>query len=272
VAEREAVQKKPEEVDEMTILGRATQIFVITEFELRKLRHDFSQVFMRVVQPTLWLLVFGQVFTRTRVLSTGAYTYLQFLTPGVLAQSVIFVAIFYGLTLVWERDLGLLHKLLSTPAPRYTIVIGKALSAGVRSIIQAIVVFILALIIGVHLKFDVFSTAGVTVVIVLCGMCFSSLSMLLAALMKTRERMMGIGQAITMPLFFASSAIYPVDIMPYWLKVTVRFNPLSYVVDAMRSMLVTGNLKTLPADLGALVLATALLLGLTSASLSRIIR
>ena len=256
----------------MNILRWIPEIFTITEFELRKLRHDFSQVFMRVVQPALWLLVFGQVFSKARVVSTGNYSYLQFLTPGVLAQSVIFVAIFYGLTLVWERDLGLLHKLLSTPAPHYTIIVGKALAAGVRSIIQAVVVFVLALTIGVNLNLNAFTILGVTVVIVLCGMCFSSLSMLLASLMKTRERMMGIGQAITMPLFFASSAIYPVNIMPSWLRMIVRFNPLSYVVDALRTMLVTGNFSNLPTDIGALVLATVLLVGLASVTVGRIIR
>jgi ABC-2 type transport system permease protein len=142
----------------------------------------------------------------------------------------------------------------------------------VRSIIQAVVVFILALIIGVHLNLNAFTVTGVTFIIILCGMCFSSLSMLLAAFMKTRERMMGIGQAITMPLFFASSAIYPVDMMPEWLRMIVRFNPLSYVVDAMRAMLVTGNFSNLPADIGALVLATGLLVGLASAVISQIIR
>jgi ABC-2 type transport system permease protein len=227
---------------------------------------------MRVVQPTLWLLVFGEVFAKARVVSTGNYSYLQFLTPGVLAQSVIFVAIFYGLTLVWERDLGLLHKLLSTPAPRYTIIVGKALSAGVRSVVQAVVVFILAIIIGVHLNLNIITVPGVTIVIVLCGMCFSSLSMVLAALMKTRERMMGMGQVITMPLFFASSAIYPVSMMPGWLRIIVRFNPLSYVVDALRAMLVTGNLSNLPTDIGAMVIATGLLIGLASVGVSHIIR
>ncbi len=253
-------------------IGWMPELLAITEFELRKLRHDVSQVFMRVIQPALWLLIFGEVFAKARVVATGDYTYLQFLTPGVLAQSVIFVAIFFGLTLVWERDLGLLHKLLSTPAPRYTIIVGKALAAGVRSLIQAVVVLVLALIIHVNLNLSVFSLVGVVVVIVLCGMCFSCLSMLLAAVMKTRERMMGIGQAITMPLFFASSAIYPVDIMPEWLKLTVRFNPLSYAVDALRALLVTGNFSNLPADVGALVLATALMVTLASMSVSRIIR
>ncbi|MDP2662749.1 MAG: ABC transporter permease, partial [Dehalococcoidia bacterium] len=166
----------------MSILRSLSSIGAITEFELRKLRHDYSQVFMRVIQPALWLLIFGEVFSNIRVLPNGNADYLQFLTPGVLAQSVVFVAIFYGLMLVWERDLGMLQKLLSTPTPRYSIVVGKAFSAGVRSVFQAIVVLILALIIRVDLNISPLNVIGVMVIIVMSGMCFSSLSILLASL------------------------------------------------------------------------------------------
>ena len=130
----------------MSVARVITNVFTITEFELRKVFHDVSQIFIRGVQPLLWLVVFGQVMAKVRVLPTTSYSYLQFLTPGVLAQSVIFMAIFFGINLVWERDLGLLHKLLATPAPRYSIIIGKAFSGGVRSVFQAILLFILALI------------------------------------------------------------------------------------------------------------------------------
>ena len=249
-----------------------TDIFIITDFELRKVWHDVSQIFIRAVQPVLWLLVFGEVFAQTRLLPTGNYNYLQFLTPGVLAQSVIFVAIFYGFNLVMERDMGLLHKLLSTPIPRYSIVLGKTLSAGVRSVIQALVVFILALILRVHLILNPLTISGVLVIIILTGMCFSSLSIFLASFFKTRERMMGIGQAIVMPLFFASSAIYPIDIMPTWLKVVAHINPLSYIVEAMRALLVTGDYHRIALDFGVTVLATAVLVALASTSFSRIIR
>jgi ABC-2 type transport system permease protein len=242
------------------------------EFELRKVWHDVSQIFIRAVQPVLWLLIFGQVFTKTRLLPTQHYDYLQFLTPGVLAQSVIFVAIFYGFNLVMDRDMGLLHKLLSTPIPRYSIVLGKTLAAGVRSVIQALVVFILAIILRIHLILTPASVIGVLAVIVLTGMCFSSLSIFLASFFKTRERMMGIGQAIIMPLFFASSAIYPVDIMPVWLKVVAHINPLSYIVEAMRALLVTGDYHRLTLDFGVTFLATALLVTLASRSFYRIIR
>jgi ABC-2 type transport system permease protein len=239
---------------------------------MRKVSHDFSEIIIRAVQPVLWLLIFGQVFAGVHILPTGSYGYLQFLTPGILAQSAVFVSIFYGLMLVWERDLGLLHKLLSTPAPRYAIVIGKAFAAGARSILQAIMVLVLALVIRVNLRINFLSVLGVLLVILLSGICFSSLSMFLACLLKTRERVMGIGQVITMPLFFASSAIYPVEIMPNWLKVVAQTNPLSYVVDCLRALLVTGQYRALPMDMGILVLATILMIGLASLSFSRIIQ
>jgi len=256
----------------MNVVRLFTDIFTITDFELRKVWHDVSQVFIRAVQPVLWLLVFGEVFAQTRLVPTGNYNYIQFLTPGVLAQSVIFVAIFYGFNMVMDRDMGLLHKLLSTPIPRSSVVLGKTLSAGVRSVIQALVVFILAVIIRVHLILTPVSIIGVLIIIILTGMCFSSLSIFLASFFKTRERIMGIGQAIMMPLFFASSAIYPIDIMPTWLKVIAHINPLSYIVEAMRALLVTADYHRIALDFGVTFLATAVLVALASMSFSRIIR
>jgi ABC-2 type transport system permease protein len=249
-----------------------TDIFTITDFELRKVWHDISQVFIRAVQPVLWLLVFGQVFTKTHLLPHSNYNYIQFLTPGVLAQSVIFVAIFYGFNLVMDRDMGLLHKLLSTPIPRYSIVLGKTFSAGIRAVIQALVIFILTLIMRIPLILNPFSVSVVFVIIVLTGMCFSSLSIFLASFFKTRERMMGIGQAIIMPLFFASSAIYPIDIMPPWLNIIAHINPLSYIVEAMRALLVTGDFHRIGLDIFVTFFATAVLVMLASASFNRIIR
>jgi len=246
-------------------------VFTLAEFELRKLKHDFSEIGIRGVQPALWLLVFGETFANLRSVPTGAFSYIQFLTPGVLTQSVMFVAIFYGIMLVWERDLGLLNKLLSTPAPRSAIVLGKAFSAGVRSIFQAIVVFALALFIRVPLNLGVLEVLGVVAVIVLAGMCFSCLSMSLVPVFRTRERMMGIGQAITMPLFFTSNAIYPISIMPPWLRVIAIFNPLTYVVDAMRALLVTSDFQALPLDIGVMLFATAIFTSIAALFFRRIL-
>jgi len=245
--------------------------FTIAEIEARKVRHDSTELWMRTVQPALWLLIFGTVFNAIRGIAPGGYSYLQYIAPGVLAQSVLFVAIFYGITIVWERDVGLLTKLLSTPSPRISVVVGKTLAAGVRGIFQGIMIFALALIIGVNLRFDPLDVAGVFFVVVLFAMCFASLSMTLASFLRTRDRMMGIGQAITMPLFFASNAIYPVSLMPPILQDISTYNPLSYVVDAMRAMLLTGDYANLPLDILVLLATTVALIACASVLLKKLI-
>jgi ABC-2 type transport system permease protein len=249
----------------------ATSVITVAEIEVRKIRHDSSELWTRVIQPALWLLVFGEVFNGIRGFAPSGIPYLDFITPGILAQSVQFIAIFYGITIVWEKDIGLLTKLLSTPSPRSSIIVGKALAAGFRGIFQAIMIFGLALVLGVNLRFDPLDIVGTLFVIILFAMCFTSLSMTLASFLKTRERMMGIGQAITMPLFFASNAIYPISLMPKWLQFISLGNPLTYVVDAMRAMLLTGNYSNLGIDLLALIISTSIFIVTASLGLKRLV-
>ncbi|MCU0546111.1 MAG: ABC transporter permease [Oscillatoriaceae cyanobacterium Prado104] len=215
----------------------------IAEMELRKLRHDPSDLLLRAVQPTLWLLIFGQVFTRIRGISTGDLPYLDFMAAGILAQSVLFVSIFSGgMSIIWERDLGIVHKFLVSPTPRESMVLGKALGCGVRSLSQVLIVYALCLILGVKLNLNPLAIAGVIFIVLLGSACFSTFSLIVACLVKSRERFNGMGQLMTMPLFFASNAIYPISLMPDWLQVISHLNPLTYEVDALRgTMLANGT-------------------------------
>ena len=223
--------------------------------ELRKLRHDPMELLTRAIQPALWLAVFGEVFTRFRAIPTGDLRYLDFMAPGVLAQSVLFIAIFYGISAIWERDLGLVHKLLASPASRSALVLGKSLSAGVRGLSQAAIVYLLAWLMGVNVDWRPGALAGVVVAVALGAAAFSTFSLIIACLVKTRERFMGIGQVLTMPLFLASNAIYPISIMPPWLQAVARANPLSYEVDAMRALMVHGGTAVFGVGLDLAVLA-----------------
>ncbi len=269
---RTQVATNTPEIKWINRLGRyISSALTLTELELRKLRHDQTQVWVRLIQPALWLLVFGNALAKLRVISTGSYAYLQYLTPGVLAQSVMFVAIFYGINVVWERDLGQLNKLLSTPTSRSAIVLGKAFSAGVRGIFQAVAILILALLMRVNLDLNPLYLLGVLVVVVLFGMAFASMSMALASVFRTRERMMGIGQAITMPLFFASNAIYPASAMPSWLQYLIKVNPLSYTVDILRGLLLPGYAANFRADILAIVLTTIIMASLAGWGFRRMV-
>ena len=182
------------------------------------------------------------------------------MTPGILAQSVLFIAIFHGIAIIWERDLGILHKFLASPTPRASLVVGKALSAGVRGAIQGIFIYLLALLLGVRFNWNPLALVGVLATIILGAAFFAVLSLIIACIVKTRERFMGMGQVVTMPLFFASNAIYPVAIMPQWLQIVSRINPLTYEVDALRGLMIAGGVSAmgLPLDFGVLLGATAL--------------
>jgi ABC-2 type transport system permease protein len=246
---------------------------VIAELEVRKLRHDPTELITRAVQPALWLVVFGEVFTRIRAIPTGNLTYLDFMAPGILAQSVLFVAIFYGIAVIWERDLGIIHKLFVSPTPRAALVLGKAASAGVRSLSQVIIVYGLSAVLGVDLNWRPAALLGVAGAVMVGAACFSTFSLIIASIVKTRERFMGIGQVMTMPLFFASNAIYPLELMPGWLRAIARVNPLTYEVDVLRGLMLRGGASTLGAglDLGLLLIMTTVLVIAGSAIYPRVV-
>jgi ABC-2 type transport system permease protein len=231
---------------------------VIAEIEIHKLRRDPTELLMRAAQPILWLVVFGSVFTKVRAIPTGNLRYIDFLAPGILAQSVLFVAIFYGIAIILDRELGLIHKFMVSPTPRTALVMGKALSAGIRGLSQAVIIYILALLLGVELNFHPLALVGVMITVLLGAIIFSTFSLIIACLVRTRERFMGIGQLMTMPLFFASNAIYPIAMMPTWLQVISRINPLTYEVDALRALMLNNGISTygITQDLTILFLIT----------------
>jgi ABC-2 type transport system permease protein len=226
--------------------------------EMQKLSHDRTELMTRMVQPALWLLIFGQTFSKLHVIDTGGVPYLSFLAPGIIAQSALFISIFYGIQIVWDRDAGILAKLMVTPAPASALITGKAFAAGVRSIAQVI-----AYLMGIHLTANPLRILAAMGVVVLGSAFFACLSMTLAGLVRNRDRMMGIGQAITMPLFFASNALYPVDIMPPWLHWLSAINPLSYEVNALRALLI-GTPGNTWLDIAVLLVAATL--GVVTAS------
>jgi ABC-2 type transport system permease protein len=231
--------------------------YVVAELEIRRLKHDPTELVTRAVQPALWLLIFGEVFARARAIPTGNVPYLDFMAPGILAQSVLFVAIFSGIALIWERDLGVIHKLFVSPTPRAALVMGKALSAGVRSFSQVVIVYTLAVLLGVRMNWSPLALLGVAVTVLTGAACFGTLSLIIASLVRTRERFMGIGQLLTMPLFFASNAIYPLAIMPPWLLAVARVNPLSYQVDLLRALMIPAGESAFGVGTDFLVLASS---------------
>lgn len=223
------------------MVGYAAQAGAVAAAEVQKLRHDPTELLTRAIQPAIWLVLFGEVMAQVRGLSAEGTPYLDFLAPGILAQSVLFAAIFYGIAAIWERDLGVLHRYMVSPAPRSALVLGKAVSASVRGLSQAVVVYLLAFALGISLDFTPAHLLATVLLIGLGSGLFSTFSLIIACIVRTRERFMGIGQVLTMPIFFASNAIYPISIMPGWVRAISLANPLTYEVDALRTLMLAGG-------------------------------
>jgi len=229
----------------------------IVEVEIRKVAKDPWEMVIRAIQPLLWLGIFGSAFAKIRMLPDGANDYTTFLAPGILAQSVTFASIFFGITLIWEKDQGLTQKYLASPLARSALVVGKLSAAGFRSLIQGAVILLAAGLLGAKLDLTPWTVLGVLGFTLVGAAFFAGMSLGIAALLKTRDRMMGMGQLITLPLFFASNALYPVAIMPPWLQAVATANPMSYLVDGFRGLLTPVHAGHLGLD--ALVLGAATL-------------
>lgn len=221
------------------LVSYCAKVLAITEMEVQKLLHNQWDIVTRSVQPILWLILFGGVFGRLRVLPPELGNYLDFVAPGILAQSVLTISIFQGIMVIWERDQGTLQKFLVSPMPRSALVLGKGLGAGVKGAIQAFAISVLAIVMGVDLNLNPLAWLLVLVVVFLGANFFATLSLVIAALVRDRERVQGLGQLIMMPLFFASNALYPVTLMPAYVSAIATANPLSYMVDALRELMVS---------------------------------
>jgi ABC-2 type transport system permease protein len=210
-------------------------VSVVLEAEIRKLLHDPAEMLSRITQPVVWLIIFAPVFSQLRQIPTGGIRYADFIAPGILSQGVLFLSVVYGINLLYDRDTGLLQKYLVSPASRGALVLGKSLASGIRNLPQTVIIYIVLGIIGGQVRWTPAAMLTVAGLVVTGSALFCSISLVLACLVKNRERFMAINQAMTVPLFFASNALYPVAMMPEWLREFTRVNPLSYLVDGLRA-------------------------------------
>lgn len=244
-------------------------VAAMTRAEVHRVKREPSVLVARAAQPLLWLLVFGAAVSRVRGLGTDEVPYKAFLVPGVLAQSVLFVAIFSGLAIIWERDVGITQRLLVAPVSRSAIILGKSVSVAVRAVIQACVVLVVVAVAGIPLAWSVPGVVGALAAVALGATLLSAISMVIASAVRSREQFMGIGQLVTLPLLFASNALYSVSIMPGWLQAISRANPLTYLVEMLRRLLVGVGPDRLAVDSLVLLVATVLTVAVATRTFPR---
>jgi ABC-2 type transport system permease protein len=250
---------------------------------VRELKHWYRvkiQIFMTLIQPIVWLGLFGQAFNigsflppeQVPLFFSGAPDYFSFMALGMLAVNALFTCMFSGMSIVWDRRFGFLNKLKVAPIPRGAVPLSRIFATVIRSMIQVTIVLIIALafvyvpgLTGLSLKagFGIMDLMGMFFVLFLLSVAFASLFTTIALAVENQETLFGVINLLNLPLMFASAALFPVVFMPTWLQSIAEYNPLTWAADSLRqfAFVDTAPIHDLTFDIVGLIAVAAILLG-----------
>jgi len=184
--------------------------------------------------------IFSNIGTTVMQNTFGVADYFSFMAVGMVSMIVMTTAMFSGMSIVWDRRLGFLDKVISTPVPRTAIIFSKVLNATLRAMFQATIILALAYMFGLQLSpnFTLLNMLGVYAAILLLGIGLSSAFLAFSIRSTRMERPMQIVNLIMMPLMFASNTFFPTTLMPPWIQAIAHVNPLTYLTDALRQLII----------------------------------
>lgn len=228
---------------------------------LRQMKRYFrsrSRVLGAIGQPVLFLLALGygigSVYKKA-----GQGNYLEFLVPGIIIQTLLFSGVFWGIQILFDKRFGFLKEMLVAPVPRVRILLGNALGGATISLMQAVLVFIISVILGFRMENWAFLPLAFVLMVVL-SITLCSFGAGIASIVEDFQGFQGINNFLIFPLFFLSSALYPLNNVPTWLRLLSEVNPLSYAVDGLRYTMIHQSHFGLGKDL--LVMTVALVLAM----------
>jgi ABC-2 type transport system permease protein len=205
---------------------------------LRVMGRQPAFVIIMLIQPMIWLLLFGQLFRRVvEIPGFAAEHYIDFLTPGVVVMTVLFSSGWAGMSFIEDMDRGVMDRMLSSPVSRGAMTASSTAYQGVTIVIQSVVIVVVGLIAGARFDGGPLGVLVMLVAAVLLGAAFASLSNGMALLVRTRESLIGFSTMLTLPLSFMSSAMMAKAVMPEWMQTVATYNPVDWTVVASREAL-----------------------------------
>ncbi len=233
-------------------------IYVLWLRQLKRFFRAKSRIFSAILQPLLFLLALGYGLGSVYA-KAGEGNYLEFLVPGIMAQTVLFAAMFYGAMIMFDKQFGFLKETLVAPVSRTKIMLGGALGGATTAVMQSLVVFVIALFLG----FRPYAWGLVPVavlILVLLAVSIASFSSGIGSFVQDMQGFQAINQMIIFPLYFLSGALYPLEHVPNWLRIIAECNPMSYAVDALRGTLIGQSHLGIAKDIAVLIISAVLLI------------
>ena len=227
-----------------------------------------SRILTSVVTPLLWLLIFGTGLGSAVRFGGGLPGgYIAFIFPGIIGQTILFTAVFSGVSVIIDRQYGFLKEILVAPITRPSIVFGKALGISTTALIQGLILLLLSFVVGIQMTLSIFLMS--TVVILLISIGLAGLGLLIASFTDSMEGFNLILSFIVLPIFLLSGALFPVGGLPSWLKFAVYLDPLTYGVDALRAIILNYSVLPLYVDVSIISLFALIMLLLSAFVFSR---
>jgi ABC-2 type transport system permease protein len=232
----------------MTEWYRAT--WVVAYRELLNFVSDGSRIVASVAFPLLFLGIFGGGFASLVGLMAGGVDLWQFMYPGIIGQTVVFVGLFAGSSVVADRETGFLREVMVAPLSRGGIVLGKSAGAAAQALLEVAALLVLAPILGVRLDLGI--VVSLLPILIALSFALSGLGILIASFAPSQAGFSVMMQALVFPLVFLAGVFFPVGSVPAWMAVLSRINPVTYGVDAIRQLILGSGAAT--AGLGVNVL------------------
>src|SRR4030042_6368065 len=243
-------------------------IYILWLRQLKRYFRSKARVIGSLGQPILFLIAlgfgFGPIFQQA-----GGGNYIQFLTPGIIAMSILFIAIFSGIEIIWDKQFGFLKEMLVAPVSRFQIMIGRTLGGATVATLQGIIVLLLSFIVGFRPGNIIMLPLGFLFMF-LIALLFTALGTAIASVLEDMQGFQLIMNFLVMPLFFLSGALFPLQGLPKMIGVIASIDPLSYGVDGLRGPLVNGAHFGMGLDFLVLGAITAILLFIGSYLFSKI--
>ncbi len=222
-------------------MNALTDTWYITMRDLRARIRMPVFIFISLFQPIVFLLLFPQIFKAVGSnMFTGDTSYLQFFTPGILVMTGLLSAALSGIGMIINMDTGILSKMLATPVTRVSIVLGRVMATVLVILIQAAIIMIITVIMGVHIQTGVGGALLALLLIGLLGLGISAFSEGLALLLKRQETLMAVVNLFGMPLMLLSTMMMPSELLPNWLNTVRHFNPIDYAIVGVRDLVLNG--------------------------------
>ena len=216
-----------------------TDTVFMTQRHFRNLLRQPAWILISLVQPVVWLLLYGALFRRiVEIPGFGATSYIDFLTPGIVVMTCLFSAGWSGMDLIEDIDRGVVDRFLVSPASRSSIIAGRLLQGALVGIIQSVIIVVLGLILGAGYPGGIAGIAALTVASVLLGTAVGALSNAIGVLSRNVETMVAVSNFVLLPLTFMSSVFMARALMPGWMQSVATYNPVEWAVNAGREALV----------------------------------